>query len=91
MDGFKIDAYSPSEISERVTNVGVKKAHLDTIETIILGLLAGAFIAFGAVFYILVTHDSNLPFGFTKLIGGLVFSLGLIVVVVAGCRVVYRK
>lgn len=86
MNEFKIDAYSPQEISERVRTVGVNKANLDFLSTSVLALLAGAFIAFGAIFYILVTHDSSLSFGLTKLIGGLVFSLGLILVVIAGAE-----
>ncbi|MCQ9207812.1 MAG: formate/nitrite transporter family protein [Omnitrophica bacterium] len=86
MPEFKIDAYSPQEMSEKVKTVGVKKANLDTVSTFVLALLAGAFIAFGAVFYTLVVHDSSLSLGLTKLIGGLVFSLGLILVVVAGAE-----
>lgn len=86
MNELKIDAYSPQEISDRVRTVGVQKAGLDTLSTLVLALLAGAFIAFGAFFYILVTHDSSLSFGLTNLVGGLVFSLGLILVVVAGAE-----
>lgn len=82
----KFDAYSPQEISERVRTVGVKKANMDGISMFVLSILAGAFIAFGAVFFTLVIHDSTLPFGLTKLIGGLVFCLGLILVVVAGAE-----
>src|SRR3989338_3206443 len=86
MNELNIDAYSPQEISKRVKTVGVKKANSDFLSTFVLSLLAGAFIAFGAIFFTLVTHDSNLPFGLTKLIGGLVFCLCLILVVIAGAE-----
>src|SRR3989338_6956708 len=83
---IKVDAYSPSEMSQRVQNVGVAKANLDFLSTLMLAILAGAFIAFGAVFATLVVHDSNLSFGLTKLLGGLVFCIGLILVVIAGAE-----
>lgn len=83
---INLDAFSPSEIHNRVQNVGVAKANLDFWSTLILSILAGIFIAFGAVFATLVVHDSNLSFGFTKLLGGLVFCIGLILVVVAGAE-----
>ncbi|MBW2099290.1 MAG: formate/nitrite transporter family protein [Deltaproteobacteria bacterium] len=86
MSELKNDAYSPQEISERVKNVGTIKANRDFLSTFVLALLAGAFISFGAVFFTLVIHDSSLPLGLTKLIGGLVFCLGLILVVIAGAE-----
>ncbi|MBW1758948.1 MAG: formate/nitrite transporter family protein [Deltaproteobacteria bacterium] len=86
MSELKNDAYSPQEISERVKNVGTIKANRDFLSTFVLALLAGAFISFGAVFFTLVIHDSSLPLGLTKLLGGLVFCLGLILVVIAGAE-----
>ena len=83
---IKLDAYSPSEIAEKVQKVGVAKANLDFLSTFMLAVLAGAFISFGAVLATLVTHDSNLTFGLTSLLGGLVFCLGLILVVIAGAE-----
>lgn len=83
---IKFDAYSPKEMADRVQKVGVAKANLDFLSTLILAILAGAFIAFGAVFATLVVHDSNLSFGLTKLLGGLVFCIGLILVVIAGAE-----
>ncbi|MEW5947153.1 MAG: formate/nitrite transporter family protein [bacterium] len=86
MQDYKIDAYSPAEMEERIENVGVAKANLDFLSTLILSVLAGAFISFGAVFFTLVTHDSGLKYGLSQLAGGLCFSLGLILVVVAGAE-----
>ena len=86
MGESKCDAYSPQEISERVRTLGVEKANMDGISMFVLSILAGAFIAFGAVFFTFVIHDSQLSVGLTNLIGGLAFCLGLILVVIAGAE-----
>ena len=67
-------------------NVGVKKAKLDFWSMFALAVLAGLFIGLGAEFFTLVITDTGLGFGLNKLIGGLVFSLGLILVVIAGAE-----
>ncbi len=66
---FIVDAYSPREISGRVQKIGVAKANLDFPSTLLLAIVAGVFISFGAVFATLIIHDSPLSFGFTKLLG----------------------
>lgn len=53
---------------------------------IVLGILAGAFIGMGGVFYTITTTNPGLGFGMTKLFGGLVFCIGLILVVIAGAE-----
>ncbi len=83
---FGFDAFAPKEIAERVENVGVAKARLPLLAMIMLGILAGAFIGLGALFYVLVISDSTLGFALGRVIGGVVFSLGLILVVVAGAE-----
>ncbi len=83
---LSIDAFPPPEMAERMENVGVKKASLDFWSMFALAILAGAFIGLGAEFFTLVVTDSGLGFGMKKLVGGLVFSLGLILVVVAGAE-----
>jgi len=83
---IKLDAFLPAEMAERAENTGVKKASLDFWTMFVLAVLAGAFIGLGAEFCTLVTTDSGLGFGLNKLMGGLVFSLGLILVVVAGAE-----
>jgi formate/nitrite transporter len=80
------DAYSPREIAEKVQLVGVTKARLPFLQTAILGMIAGGFIGLGALFYTLVASDATLGFAATRVLGGLVFSLGLILVVVAGAE-----
>ena len=80
------DAYAPAKIALLVEEIGVRKANLAPTKTIVLGILAGIFIAFGAMLYTLVITDSTLGFGLTKLVGGIAFSLGLILVIVAGAE-----
>ncbi len=81
-----IDAYAPREIAHRVENAGVAKAALPVLSTFVLALLAGAFIAFGAMLFTLVMTGSGLGLGPGRLLGGVAFSLGLILVVVAGAE-----
>jgi len=83
---IRIDAFPPPEMAERAENVGVQKANLDFWSTFALAVLAGAFIGMGAEFCTLVVTNTGFGFGMTKLLGGLVFSLGLILVVVAGAE-----
>ena len=83
---IKFDAYSPREIAARIETVGVGKANLNLLAKLMLSVLAGVFIAFGAILFTLVVHDSKLSYGLTQLIGGLSFCLGLILVVVAGAE-----
>lgn len=86
MEHFDTDAYKPKEMALRVEKAGVAKANLDFLSTLVLSMLAGAFIALGSVFYTFVTHNSTLSLGLTQLVGGLVFCLGLILVVLAGAE-----
>jgi len=87
VDHFSVDAYSPKEIAARIESVGVSKSTGEPLRVFALAILAGAFIAFGAVFYTIVTHDSTgIPAGLMRLVGGLSFCLGLILVVVAGAE-----
>ncbi len=87
VDHFSVDAYSPKEIAARVESVGVSKSTGEPLRVFALAMLAGAFIALGAVFYTVVTHDSTgVSAGLMRLIGGLSFCLGLVLVVVAGAE-----
>lgn len=83
-NGFNIDSYAPAEMAQRVESVGVKKANLDAATTFALAILAGAFIALGANFATVVWTDNGLSYGVSRLLGGLVFTLGLILVIVGG-------
>jgi formate/nitrite transporter len=80
------DAYSPDDIARKVESMGVRKARVDTLSLLVLAMMAGAFIALGSLFYTVVITGSQLGFGVTRLIGGLSFSMGLILVVVGGAE-----
>lgn len=80
------DCFSPPEIAERVENVGVRKANLPVLSKIALGVLAGGFIGLGALFATVMLSDPTLGFAASRLLAGLTFSLGLILVVVAGAE-----
>lgn len=87
MQAFSVDAYKPGEIAARLDEVGVGKGHADSVSVFVLSILAGAFIALGAAFYTVVTHDmSGVNPGLMRLLGGLSFCLGLILVVIAGAE-----
>ena len=80
------DAYSPAEIARRVENAGVAKARLPLLQTVMLGVLAGAYIGLGALFCTLVLSDATLGFASSRVLGGVCFSMGLLLVVVAGAE-----
>jgi formate transporter len=74
-------------MARRAEDVGRAKAETGIANTLALSVLAGAFIAMGAVFATTVTAGAgDLPYGVGRLLAGLTFSLGLILVVVAGAE-----
>jgi formate transporter len=82
-----LDALPPADIARKAAAVGEAKVAMPALSVFVLAVLAGAFIALGAVFATTVmTGGSELAFGVTRLLGGLAFSLGLILVVVAGAE-----
>ena len=81
-----LDAFPPQEIARKVERLGVAKARSDPITVLVLAVLAGAFIALGALFFAVVMTGANFGFGVNRLLGGISFSLGLILVVVAGAE-----
>jgi len=83
---FGSDAFSPKEVAERVQNVGVAKARLPLLSMFMLGILAGGFIGLGALYYVLVVSDHTIGFAAARVVGGVCFSLGLLLVVVAGAE-----
>jgi len=85
-DNFSVDAYSPQQIAERVDNIGVAKARMPLLSMVMLGMLAGAFIGLGAMYFTLVISDSSLSFAVSRVLGAVCFSLGLLLVVVAGAE-----
>lgn len=83
---FGSDAYAPKDIALKVETVGVAKAHMATLPLVMLGVLAGAFIGLGGLFFVIVKSDASLSFAVSQLLGGFVFCLGLILVVIAGAE-----
>lgn len=86
--GISIDAFFPPEMAVKAEAVGVRKAQMGWRNTFALAVLAGAFIALGAIFATVATTGAAgaLPFGIARLLAGLAFCLGLILVVVGGAE-----
>jgi formate/nitrite transporter len=83
-NGF--DCYSPKEIAERVKTVCIAKTRTPLLSLVLLGILAGSFIGLGSLFAVIVVSDSSLGYAASRVLGGVVFSLGLLLVVVAGAE-----
>jgi formate transporter len=83
-----IDALLPVEIAQKAEALGVLKTRMDTPDLMALAILAGAFIALGAMFAttVLAGADGVVPFGISRLLSGVVFCLGLILVIVGGAE-----
>lgn len=100
MSEVRIDALLPQEMATRVEYLGVRKAEMPFLKMFMLAVLAGAFISLGAIFATTVGAGSmtiaaaggeaafttGFPYGFNRLLVGLVFCLGLILVVVGGAE-----
>jgi formate transporter len=80
------DVYSPREIAKRLETACVAKAATPLLSLVMLGILAGAFIGLGSLFCVIVLSDAGLGFAVARVLGGVVFSLGLLLVVVAGAE-----
>lgn len=81
------DVHPPEKIAQATTKKGEKKAGLEAPVLSVLALLAGAYIAFGGLFFLVATAGAEgMPFGVAQVLGGVVFSLGLILVLVGGAE-----
>ena len=84
---IRLDALLPQEMAEKAESIGVRKAELSFLPLLALAILAGAFISLGAMFATtMAAAASTLPYGVARLLIGLVFCLGLILVVVGGAE-----
>lgn len=83
---FNFNAYSPAEIQALIETVGVKKVTLPVLPCFMLALVAGGSIGFGALYYCIVASDAALSFAVTRVLGGMVFSLGLAIVMIGGAE-----
>lgn len=86
-DVLTVDALVPAEMAHKAEVIGVRKAEMNAVTTFTLAVLAGAFIALGGMLATLTaTGSSAMPYGVARLLMGLVFSLGLILVVIGGAE-----
>jgi formate/nitrite transporter len=99
-DQISFDALLPPAMAAKAEDLGVKKANLKALNMFLLAILAGAFIGIGAIFATTVAAGSmavktatgdpafatGLPYGITRLLTGLSFTVGLILVVVGGAE-----
>ena len=86
-----IDAHAPAEMAHKSMLAGIKKAQMGALPLFALAVLAGGFIGLGAVFATVAAtfvpgSETALPWGVTRLLMGLTFSLGLILVIVGGAE-----
>ena len=100
MSEIRIDSLLPAEMATRAEYLGVRKAEMPVFSMLMLSVLAGAFISLGAIFATTVAaggmsvtaadgavaFSTGLPYGLIRLLTGLVFCLGLILVVVGGAE-----
>jgi formate transporter len=87
-NGLSIDALLPPEMALKAEQIGVKKAQIGFRTMFALAVLAGAFISLGAILFTTITTGAadKLPYGVTRLLGGIGFCLGLILVVIGGAE-----
>jgi formate/nitrite transporter len=83
---YSFNAYSPAEIEEAIEKVGVGKANLPLLPCFMLAVVAGGGIGLGALYFTIVASDASLGFAVTRVLGGIVFSLGLVIVLVGGAE-----
>lgn len=80
-----VDSLSPAQMTQIAEEVGNYKVNKHPSSTILSAIIAGVFISIAFVFYITVTTGtSTVAFGLAKLVGGICFSLGLMLVVCCG-------
>ncbi|WP_420638691.1 formate/nitrite transporter family protein [Candidatus Poriferisocius sp.] len=80
------DALTPEEIARKIKRAGIGKAKFDLSQTTMLGIMAGAFIALGGVFALTLAVNPELGTGPSRLLIGVAFSVGLLLVVITGAE-----
>jgi formate transporter len=83
-DPWSIDPYGPAEMARRVETAGVREAHLSATATLVLAVIGGAFIALGSAFSTATLAGTGGTPGLSRLLAGVAFSLGLVLVIVGG-------
>ena len=80
------DALGPAEIEAKAETLAEGKAGMAGAKCFVLAILAGAFIAFGATYFLVFLGDSAVPFAAQRMVGGICFSLGLVLVLCCGAE-----
>ena len=80
------DALTPAEIEAKAEAVAIGKTKTPVAKLLVLSMLAGAFIAFGALYFCVFLGDPSIPFAVQRVVGGLCFSLGLVLVLCCGAE-----
>ena len=83
---LRSDALGPAEIEAKAETLAVGKAGMAGVKCFVLAMLAGAFIAFGATYFLVFLGDSAVPFAAQRMVGGICFSLGLVLVLCCGAE-----
>ncbi|GAN32498.1 MAG: formate/nitrite transporter family protein [Candidatus Brocadia sp. AMX2] len=83
---IELDTYEPSEMADQVGQVGISKTNLGALTMLGLSILAGVFIALGAQLSILVTHTATSNYSLNQLIGGVAFTLAMVLIVITGAE-----
>lgn len=87
MDNHSFDSLLPNEMAKKAEEIGTKKANQNFAKTFVLSLLAGAFISIGGFFSSTVLVGSEtIPYGVSKLLAGLAFCVGLVLVIIGGAE-----
>jgi formate transporter len=82
-----IDSLLPKDMARKAEEIGVTKVNMDFLSVSALSVLAGSFIALGAIFAtVALTGTSSVPWGWSRIVAGIVFSLGLILIIVGGAE-----
>lgn len=79
-------ALTPAQTEAKAEEAALAKAAMPAGRCFVLAMLAGAFIGFGAAFFGMVMSDSSLTFAASRVLGGLCFSLGLLLVLCCGAE-----
>lgn len=81
-----IDAYTPQEMEDRAEKTGIKKAMMPILPSFLLAVVAGGAIGLGGMYFCIVLADPSLSFAMQRVLGGTVFTLGLILVLIGGAE-----
>ena len=86
ISALKSDALSPAETEAKSEGIAVTKAGMAPNKCFVSAMLAGAFIAFGGMYFCVFLGDSTIPFAAQRMVGGICFCLGLVLVLCCGAE-----